>query len=111
MMNIGSFSQVVSQMKKRIVLALVASLTATGTIAAEIDCRAPATAEYAVCKDNQTLVKAYYAELIASADGSLKEGLRNRLPQIPFSIDQQASSIRQLVSSGRLSPRTLALIE
>lgn len=97
-------------MKKLIVVVLVASSTATGTIAAEIDCRAPATAEYLACQDNQTLVKAYHAELIASADGPLKAGLRNRIPLIPLSIDQQASAIRQLVSSGRLSPRTLALI-
>lgn len=97
-------------MKKLTVLALVASFAATGTIAAEIDCSAPAAAEYVVCKDNQTLVKAYHAELIASADGRLKEGLRHRIPLIPFSIDHQATGIRQLVSSGRLSPRTLALI-
>lgn len=97
-------------MMKLIVVALVASVTATGTIAAEIDCSAPAAAEYVVCKDNQTLVTAYHAELIASADGALKAGLRHRIPLIPFSIDQQASGIRQLVTSGRLSPRTLALI-
>jgi hypothetical protein len=92
------------------VLAAAFTFTVTSTIAAEHDCSTQAATEYAICKDNQTLVKAYRAELIASADGALKEGLRNRIPHIDFSIDQQASSIRQLVSDGRLSPRTLALI-
>jgi len=101
---------VVFQMKKLIVAALVATVTANCAIAAEFACGTPATTEYLVCQDNATLVKAYHAELIASADGALKEGLRNRIPLIAFSIDQQAFSIRQLVSDGRLSPRTLALI-
>lgn len=98
-------------MKKLILAVLAASFTASGTVAAEIDCRAADTREFLFCKDDKTLVEAYYATLLASADGALKEGLRNRIPRIEFSIAEQASSIRQLILEGRLSASTLALID
>lgn len=95
----------------RYFLAVPACIASTLTFGGPIDCSQDEVSKYAFCQSNEKLVEAYRSALLSTAEPALQEGLRNRFPKITLSIDEQAARIRDLVVDGRLSPRTLALIE
>lgn len=85
-------------------------LAASGVAASEFDLGDGQANDLVVARTNPEVVAAYRSELLASADGALKEGLLKRFASIGLSIDEQAARIRQLVDAGSLSPRNLAAI-
>jgi hypothetical protein len=99
-------------MKTHLVIAgtAILSLAASGVLAADFDCRGEKASNFAVCQSNPALVATYRSALLASADGALKDGLRQAFASITLSEDEQAARIRLLVEAGSLSPRNLAVI-